>query len=60
MAKEHVHPCMGPPANKAAEGITEVWAYNSGKGMSVTDASYAPSVPNPYILGDCLSYRGAL
>jgi len=51
---------MGPRANKAAEGITEVWAYNSGKGMSVTDASYAPSVPNPYILGDCLSYRGAL
>jgi hypothetical protein len=25
--------CMGPPANKAAEGATEVWSYSSGNGQ---------------------------
>jgi hypothetical protein len=40
MPKEQVLACMGAPANKAAEGKTEVWGYNSGNGMTVTDASY--------------------
>jgi outer membrane protein assembly factor BamE (lipoprotein component of BamABCDE complex) len=40
MPKEQVLACMGPPANKAAEGTTEVWGYTSGNGMTVTDASY--------------------
>jgi outer membrane protein assembly factor BamE (lipoprotein component of BamABCDE complex) len=40
MSKEQVLACMGAPVNKAAEGMTEVWGYNSGNGMTVTDASY--------------------
>jgi hypothetical protein len=40
MSKEQVLGCIGPPVNKAAEGMTEVWAYNSGNGTTVTDASY--------------------
>ena len=40
MPKEQVLSCMGVPATKAAEGATEVWGYNSGNGMTVTDASY--------------------
>ena len=40
MPKEQVLACMGAPANKAAEGATEVWGYNSGNGMSVVSASY--------------------
>jgi len=40
MSKEQVLACMGPPVNKAAEAMTEVWAYNSGNGTTVTDASY--------------------
>ncbi len=40
LSKEQVLVCMGAPANKAAEGKTEVWGYNSGNGMTVTDASY--------------------
>jgi outer membrane protein assembly factor BamE (lipoprotein component of BamABCDE complex) len=34
MTKEQVLACMGPPANKAAEGGTEVWSYNSGNGQT--------------------------
>ena len=34
MTKEQVLACMGPPANKASEGNTEVWAYNSGNGRT--------------------------
>jgi hypothetical protein len=30
MTKEQVLGCMGPPVNRAAEGATEVWTYNSG------------------------------
>jgi hypothetical protein len=30
LSKEQVLTCMGPPANKAVEGATEVWSYNSG------------------------------
>lgn len=40
MSKEQVLSCMGAPVNKAAEGATEVWSYNSGNGMTITDASY--------------------
>ena len=29
MPKEQVLACMGAPANKATEGKTEVWGYNS-------------------------------
>ena len=35
-SREQVLVCMGPPANKAAEGQTEVWSYNSGDGTTVT------------------------
>jgi hypothetical protein len=40
MSKEQVLGCMGAPANKAAEGATEVWGYASGNGMTVATASY--------------------
>jgi len=40
MPKEQVLACMGPPANRATEGKTEVCAYNSGNGMTVASASY--------------------
>jgi hypothetical protein len=40
MPKEQVLACMGPPINRAAEGTTEVWAYNSGNGLTTTSASY--------------------
>ena len=39
MTKEHVLICMGPPANKAAEGQTEVWSYNSGDGTILASGS---------------------
>ncbi len=39
MSREQVLTCMGPPANKAAEGQTEVWSYNSGDGTTVTSGS---------------------
>jgi hypothetical protein len=40
LSKEQVLACMGAPANKAAEGATEVWGYASGNGMTVASASY--------------------
>jgi hypothetical protein len=40
LSKEQVLACMGAPANKAAEGSTEVWGYASGNGMTIADASY--------------------
>ena len=39
MTKEQVLACMGPPANKATEGQTEVWSYNSGDGTVVASGS---------------------
>ncbi len=39
LTKERVLACMGPPVNKAAEGATEVWSYESGNGMNA--ASYS-------------------
>src|SRR5260370_1428513 len=35
LSKEKVLACMGPPANRLAEGATEVWSYASGNGMTV-------------------------
>src|SRR5208337_1172112 len=32
LGKEQVLACMGAPTNKATEGATEVWSYNSGDG----------------------------
>ena len=40
MSKEQVLACMGPPVNKAAEGATEVWTYNSGNGTTIVNSSY--------------------
>ena len=40
LSKEQVLACMGPPVNRATEGKTEVWSYNSGNGMTVASASY--------------------
>jgi hypothetical protein len=40
LSKEQVLACMGAPANKATEGTTEVWSFNSGNGMTVVNASY--------------------
>jgi hypothetical protein len=40
MSKEQVLACMGAPANKATEGTTDVWGFNSGNGMTVVNASY--------------------
>ena len=39
LSKEQVLACMGPPANRMAEGATEVWSYNSGDGRTTTVAS---------------------
>ena len=39
LSKEQVLACMGVPANKATEGATEVWSYNSGNGMVVGTTS---------------------
>jgi hypothetical protein len=39
MNKEDVLACMGPPANKAAEGATEVWSYPSGNGATSSFAT---------------------
>jgi hypothetical protein len=33
-SKEQVLACMGIPNNKAVEGATEVWSYNSGNGYT--------------------------
>jgi hypothetical protein len=43
MTKEQTLACMGPPANKAAEGATEVWSYPSGNGMRTYGDSVATS-----------------
>jgi outer membrane protein assembly factor BamE (lipoprotein component of BamABCDE complex) len=41
LSKEQVLACMGPPINKAAEGHTEVWTYNSGNGTTISGGSVA-------------------
>ena len=39
LTKEQVLACMGPPANQAAVGATEVWSYGSGNGETVSAVS---------------------
>lgn len=39
MTKEQILACMGPAAQKATEGQTEVWSYASGNGWNGTVAS---------------------
>jgi len=41
MPKEKVLACMGPPAQRATEGQTEVWAYNTTPTLSPIDGSGA-------------------
>lgn len=38
LSKEQVLACMGAPGNKAAEGATEVWTYNTGNGQTTSFA----------------------
>jgi hypothetical protein len=53
LKKEQILACMGIPADKATEGATEVWSYNSGNGKvvggtfsnSTTNGSVTSSVP---------------
>ena len=42
--KEQVLACMGVPAQKAVEGSTEVWSYNSGNGQTVGFGTSSASV----------------
>jgi hypothetical protein len=39
LSKEQILACMGPPANRASEGATEVWSYNSGNGQTTAVVS---------------------
>lgn len=39
MSREQVLACMGPPGNRAAEGVTEVWSYGSGDGRTISVGS---------------------
>jgi hypothetical protein len=39
LTKEQVLACMGPPANRMSEGVTEVWSYQSGDGTVVSSGS---------------------
>jgi hypothetical protein len=43
--KDQVLACMGIPANKASEGATEVWSYNSGNG-AVVASTFGSSTTN--------------
>lgn len=38
-SKEQILACAGPPSNRASEGATEVWSYDSGGGY-VTFSSH--------------------
>jgi hypothetical protein len=41
MPREKVLACMGPPAQKATEGQTEVWAYNTSPTIVLNEGSGA-------------------
>jgi hypothetical protein len=41
MPREQVLACMGPPAQKATEGQTEVWAYNTSPTIILNQGSGA-------------------
>ncbi len=45
LRKDQVLACMGIPANKASEGATEVWSYNSGNG-AVVASTFGSSTTN--------------
>jgi hypothetical protein len=51
LTKEQVLACMGPPINKASEGTTEVWSYNSGNGRTQVD-TFNQSTTNASIYGN--------
>lgn len=42
---------MGPPANKASEGATEVWAYDSGNGRTQVN-TFGQSLTNASASGN--------
>jgi hypothetical protein len=50
LTKEQVLACMGPPATKAAEGVTEVWSYNSGNDRTTVN-TFGHSTTNVSISG---------
>jgi hypothetical protein len=50
LRKEQVLACMGIPANKATEGTTEVWSYNSGNGQ-VVGVTLGTSTTNASVSG---------
>lgn len=50
LRKEQVLACMGVPANKASEGETEVWSYNSGNG-TVVASTFGNSTTNLTVNG---------
>jgi hypothetical protein len=49
MPKEQVLACMGPPANKATEGKTEVWAYATNPTINLDRGSGATRFCNANI-----------
>ena len=55
LSKEKILACMGPPANRLAEGSTEVWSYASGNGM--TEGSVFVSGGNGFASGSGVSTR---
>jgi hypothetical protein len=60
LSKEHVLGCMGVPANRAAEGQTEVWTYNSGDGRTIGMAfSQGTSTASGTVSGSILSAAGS-
>jgi hypothetical protein len=63
MPKEQVLACMGPPAQKATEGQTEVWAYNTSPTIILNQGSGATRfcTVNIVMSGEAVSavnYRG--
>jgi hypothetical protein len=50
LTKEQVLACMGPPANKASEGATEVWSYDSGNGHTQV-STFGQSYTNASLYG---------
>jgi hypothetical protein len=50
LTKEQLLACMGPPATKAAEGVTEVWSYNSGNDRTTVN-TFGHSTTNVSVSG---------
>jgi hypothetical protein len=55
MSKEQVLACMGPPANRMAEGTTEVWSYQSGNGH--VNVSSDAHVAGNMVMGNAVATR---